>query len=738
MDKDIAMYNEQDEVIEDTELDPMVGDMDLANITEMVNSYGVEVLTPEEEELYTLNNPEQQQDPKHYDNLAEGIEPRVLSKLAQQIETWFDEDESSRDDWRRREAKGVSALGVSERTIGGADFEGASRVVHPLLIEAVTQFHSRALAEMWPADGPVKTKVLGEPTPELNDQAKRVMDYMNYLYLNKMPGAFDEEDKLLFRLPLSGSCFKKLYYCPIAKTFLTRLIEPSDFVVPYSAIDLRTAPRFTHRFYEQLNDIKKKQVAKYYRPGAKITITAQTPDYLSNPMKDVIDNTEGLEDNSTDIQPHTMYEMYADLDLEGYEDPDGIARPYVVTIDKDEQTVLRIQRNWKPDDEDMTKKICIAHYKYNPGFGFYGFGLYHLIGGLSAAATGALRSLLDAASFSNLQGGYRTRDARIPGDSKPIRPGEWRELNSSADDLKKAFFPLPYKEPSKTLFELMGYLDERGQRFASTTENMVGEANNSAPVGTTLALIEQGSKVFSAIHKRLHIAHAEEFRILHDLNYEYLPDGQYPYHIGDTSVNVMAQDFDGRVDISPVSDPEIISNTQRITQAQAVLDLADKYPDIVNRRIAVTKMLEAVRIPNIEELLLPESQEPTPEEKLAQSQALKLEAEINKLEAETVAKNIESTFSAVQSAGSLAMQPDLIPTADSLLQSAGFEDHNEYPVAQVPNQVDMTDGNTPPQIEQQPLPPGVDMNTSPNSPPVMDSPMDGMNTGIETQTVEDN
>jgi len=484
--------------------------LDITAIEDMVNSEGMEILTPEEEELYTLNNPIQEKDEGHYANLADDMSEGELASIAQQVEDWVDEDESSRDDWKTRESKGIKALGVSEKTIGGASFEGASKVVHPLLIEAITQFHSRALSEMWPADGPVKTKVLGEPTPELNSQGERVKDYMNYLYLNKMPGAFEEEDKLLFRLPLSGSCFKKLYYCPLEETFITRLIEPSDFIVPYSAIDLRTTPRYTHRFYEQVNDIKKKQLVKHYRER-EVNDNGQTPDYSDNIIKDAIDDTEGRKDTSDDQQPHTMYEMVVDLDLVGYEDDDGIARPYMVTVDKDEQTVLRIQRNWKPEDEKKTRKIAVAHYKYNPGFGFYGFGLYHLIGGLSAAATGALRQLLDAGAFANLPAGYKTRDARIPGDNKPLNPGEWREVNSSAEELKKAFFPLPYKEPSPALFNLLGYLDERGQRFASTSDNMVGEANNSAPVGTTLALIEQGSKVFSAIHKRLHMAHAEEF-----------------------------------------------------------------------------------------------------------------------------------------------------------------------------------------------------------------------------------
>jgi len=715
----------------------------IEDIIDMVDIAGIEALTPEEEEIYNTEVGEVEsikEDDGHYSNLASKMTDGELARLAQQVEDWFDDDIQSRKQWESREAKGVKILGVSDETVGGADFPGASRVVHPLLIEAITQFHSRAIAEMWPAEGPVKTVVLGMPTDETNAQAERVNDYMNYLYLNEMPGAFDEEDKMLFRLPLSGSCFKKTFYCPLEGTFISRMIEPTDFVVPYSASDLRTTPRFTHRFYEYINDVKKKVYGKYYRDYT-VTVMGQTPDYRENEMKDAIDHTEGREDNEDDDQPHTMYEMYVDLELKIDPDvdqqtgqPTGIARPYIVTIDKDEQTVLRIQRNWKPDDIiRKRKKICVAHYKFNPGFGFYGFGLLHLIGGLTASATGALRALLDAAHFSNMQGGFRSRDARLPGGDNPVKPGEWREINADVDDLRKAFFPIPYKEPSKTLFELLGYLDERGQRFASTTENMVGDASNTAPVGTTLALIEQGSKVFTAIHKRLHISHAQEFKILHDLNYEYLPDEGYPYQLAGADNRIMASDFDGRVDVIPVSDPAIISNTQRITQSQAVLDLADKFPDIVNRRVAVERMLKAIRITDVDELMLPEQEGPNAEEQGQELENEKTGAEIDKIKSETVNKDIESTFSSVQSAASIAMQPELVPIADSILQSSGFEDKNEAPVASVaPMQLPGNEEPLP--VEEMPLPEGVNMNTSPQQPPVTGNPTQG----IETIDTEDN
>lgn len=726
-------------------------DLDINEIVKLVDEAGLEALTPDEEAIYNEVFGEEtieQLQSNHYDNLAEQMDQTDLSFLAQQVQDWVEIDDDSREDWRIREARGVAILGVSDKTEGGAKFAGASRVVHPLLIEAMTQFQSRAIAELWPPEGPVKGVVLGTPTPESNDQAKRVQDYMNYLYLQEMPGAFEETDKMLFRLPLSGSCFKKTFYCPIEGTFISRMVEPTDFIVPYSASDLITTPRFTHRFYEYVNDIKKRIHAGIYLDSNPV-VSGETPDYRENVMKDAIDSTEGREDNqdSDSDQPHTMYEMYVDLELDVDQDideqtrkPTGIARPYIVTVDKEDLAVLRIQRNWKPSDPRKRKKINVVHYRFMPGFGFYGFGLLHLIGGLTAAATGTLRALLDSGGFANMQAGYRSRDVRIQGGEEPLAPGEWREVNTSTENLKNAFFPVPYKEPSQTLFNLLGYLDERGQRFASTTENMVGDASNQAPVGTTLALIEQGSKVATSIHKRLHNSQGQEFKILHDLNYEYLPDEGYPYLIKGNDGMIMAQDFDGRVDVIPVSDPAIISNTQRITQAQIVIDLADKHPKVISEREAVRRMLEIARIPDIETLMIPESTEPTPEEKTADLDNAKTEAEIGKIESETVNKSIESTYSAVQSAGALALQPELIPTADSILQSSGFDDKNAAPVATVgPGPVipvNATDGNIPPDMSGQLPPPNK--NTSPMFPALPENPDVGMNTGIETQSIEDN
>lgn len=704
-------------------------------INEMASVAGVDSLMPEEREIYDSMLPDVPGETGHYDNLAEQLDELELQRIATELINLIDQDENSREDWEKREAKGIRLLGVSDKVDGGASFKGASKVVHPLLTEAISQFHSRAIAEMWPAEGPVKTQVLGEINNESAAQADRVQDYLNYLYTVKMPGAFEEEDSLLFRLPLSGSCFKKLYYDPLEDCLVSRLVEPSDFIVPYNAIDLRTAPRYTHRVFEHHNDVMKKIKSGHYRD---ITLASPIVEaYDKTAVRDEIDYTEGRADLQIDgDQTHTVLEVYIDYDLPGYEDigedgeATGVALPYIITVDRDEQTVLRIQRNYKPDDELRKKKLNFVHYKFSPGLGFYGYGLLHLIGGLSTAATGALRSLMDAAAFANLQGGYKTRDARIEGGDRAVGPGEWRETNATTEELSKAFFVLPYKEPSKTLYELLGYLDERGQRFASTTENMVGEANNSAPVGTTLALIEQGSKVFSAIHKRLHEAHTKEFKILHDLNYEYLPYGGYPYATVGAQNFIMQSDFDGRVDVIPVSDPAIISSTQRITQAQAVLDLAKEFPDIVNRRKAVESMFLAMRIPNVDELMVPESQEPSPEEQAQQLENQKVQAEIEKLTSETANKNIESQYSSLQAAQGIVTMPTITPIADELLASAGYTDANGAPVAgsQVLQEPMMQD----PMAQEIPGNP----NTNPLTPPNPMSPNQGVAEGIETMEAD--
>ena len=723
-----------------------------------------EILDPDELEAYNeFNEHEHKQIDGHYDNLVPALDKTTLNMLAMNVVNWVLWDEQTRKDWSLRESDGIRLLGVSDKKLTKPLFEGASSVVHPLLAESVVQFNSRALEEIWPPEGPVKAVVLGDKTEERNAQAERVESYMNYQYTEDMPGAFEEEDALLFRLPLSGSCFKKVYYDPLLDKLCSRLIEPSDFIVPFSATDLQTASRFTHRFREMHNTVLKKLASGYYHTDKNLTIpNNETWDYPK--IKTEIDHTEGRQRVGLDDSRHTMLEMYVDLDLKGFEDMDatgkltGVALPYIVTVNRDNHETLRIQRNWSPDDDKKEKTVNCVHYKFMPGLGFYGYGLFHLIGGLGIAATGALNALLDSAAFANLQGGYKTRDSRIPGGDTPLKPGEWREINSSAEELSKAFFPIPYKQPSPVLFQLLSYLDNIGSKFVSS-DIMTGDANPNAPVGTTLALIEQGAKTFSAIFRRLHVAHRNEFRILARLNALYIPEDGYPYFTAQGDRQIYASDFDKRVDIIPVSDPSIVSGAQRIVQAQAVLDLATKYPDKINQEAAIRTMLQAIRVPNYEELMKINESITQQQQKMGELDIAIKQAELDKLksqqkliDAQRTESSMKGIFAAQQAAQVVLTAADplqLSQVADELYISAGGTDANGLPLGSPEQIANAMNGTA--STQQAQAQPTIPKNTSPmfpanppNNEPIepqlpqgmdknaMLSPDTGMNHGIET------
>ena len=591
----------------------------IEDILEIVKVGGTELLTVEESQEYSDYRDEQfvsTNKNDHNANLVDHIaedEQSWLYRLANDVTEWVENDLDSRKDWLTKETRGISLLGVTTTTVGGGDFKGASRVTHPLLIEACTQFQARAIAEMWPSEGPVKSVVVGETNDQLMEQAERVTNYMNYQYMHQMPGAFEEEDKMLFRLPISGSCFKKTVYDPIEGSLVSKFIESSVMIVPYSATSLRTAIRYTEKFEETGNDTNKKIAAGVYRKDVDLT----GRDYGSTEntsVEDIIDEAEGraFVEYEGD-HAYIRYECYCYLDIPGFEDKDmdgnrtNVELPYVVTVDYDNEQVLAIRRNWKKGDVKKKRRVFYTHYRFLPGLGFYGYGLIHAIGGLAESATGALRSLLDAAGFSNTKGGYRSRDAKIKGGDVPIGMGEWREVDSTAEELASAFFPLPYSEPSETLFRLLGMLDDLGRRFASTTENMVGDANNTGPVGTTLALIEQGSKVFSAIHLRLHHGHEEEYKLLGSLNADYLPY-DYPYMVPGGDRYIKSSDFDDRIDVIPVSDPNTISDTQRISRQQGVMQLETQAPELYDKRVVHKGMLTAMRVSNIDEIMPPQEE----------------------------------------------------------------------------------------------------------------------------------
>ncbi len=709
--------------------------IEMVRVGESAGLTANQILDPQELELYReFTENERKQPTGHYDNLVDSLPDTLLRRLATETINHVRWDEETREDWSRRESEGIRLLGVSDRRSIAAAFKGASCVNHPLLVEAVTQFHSRALAEIWPPEGPVKCITLGNPSEELIAQAERVQDYMNYQYTEDMPGAFEEEDNLLFRLPLSGSCFKKIYYDPLLDKLCSRLIEPADFIVPFSATDLQTAPRYTHRYRESHNQVMKKVKSGYYAKTRILTApNNETWDYPA--VKDEIDHTEGRQRVGMDDSRHTILEMYIDLEMEGtpladvdeFGEPTGVALPYIVWCNRDDQEILRIQRNWEPDDERQTPEINCVHYRFMPGLGFYGYGLLHLIGGLAKAGTGALNALLDAAAFANLQGGFVSRDARMKMGDNSLSPGQWLEVDISPEELKNAFFHVPYEEPSPTLFKLLEYLDERGQRFAGTTDVMMGDVNvNNAPVGSTMAAIEQGGKAFSAIHRRLHVAHRNEFRILAKMNSRYIPENGYPYFTAKGDRMVMASDFDRRVDVVPVSDPSIISSTQRIVQAQAVLQMAEKFPDKIDMNLALKSMLQALRISNYEELMKIDPSIAQMQARLQQLELDQKQADVDKTKAEKEGVDANKTDAVVRGMYTCiqtinAANPLLLGAYDSLFKSSGGKDYNGLPLIDPTLLANAGTGQAP-----------IPANTDPLTPANPPSPGIGADQGILT------
>jgi hypothetical protein len=506
----------------------------------------------------------------HYSNLAEELDEFQVKGIGKDLIKAYEDDKSSRKDWEDQYSKGLKMLGVVVEDRNDP-FPGASGVHHPLMSEAATQFQARAIAEMFPAGGPVKTQIIGKTTDKKVEQAQRVQDFMNFQVTNQISDYFNELDQMLFYLSLAGSSFKKLYFDNTLDRICSKFVPAEDFVISYQNTDLETAERYTQVMKISQNEIKKHQISGFYKDVP--LMKNQNDNRDSDTVEQTIQRLEGMTASASD-KIHTVLEVHTNLDLE--EDDSGLALPYIITIDYESQQVLAIRRNWKEDDQLKRKRTYFIHYKYLPGLGFYGFGLIQMIGGLQHASTGALRALLDSAAFANLNGGFRAKGARIEGGDITVSPGEWVEVEAYGDDLRKSFIPLPFKEPSPTLLQLLGVLTESGRRFASIADAMIGDSAGSGPVGTTIALIEQGSKVFSAIHKRLHQAQGREFKLLYELNGEYLDD-EYPYDvIGERKV-IRKKDFDFAINVVPVSDPNIFSQAQRIALAQTGLQLAHKH-----------------------------------------------------------------------------------------------------------------------------------------------------------------
>ena len=540
---------------------------------------------------------------EHYANLADFLPDDVLTSLASDLNSKYMDYTSSRKEWEKTYIQGLDLLGFkyNNRT---EPFQGASGVTHPVLAEAVTQFQALAYKELLPSDGPVRTQVIGLSTPEKTQQAQRVKDFMNYEIMEKMKEYEPEFDQMLFNLPLAGSAFKKVYYDDMEQRAVSKFVPADDLIVPYTATSLDDAEAIIHRIKVSENDLKKQQVAGFYRDVE-----------LGKPIageSDIDKKERELEGTSKSREEdvYTILECHVDLDLEGFEDenpetgePSGIKIPYIVTLEEGSREILSIKRNYEVGDPLKKKVQYFVHFKFLPGLGFYGFGLIHMIGGLSRTATSALRQLLDAGTLSNLPAGFKQRGIRIRDDAQSIQPGEFRDVDAPGGNLRDSFMMLPFKEPSQTLLSLMGVVVNAGQRFASIADLQVGDGNQQAAVGTTVALLERGSRTMSAIHKRIYSALKNEFRIMARVFKLYLPQ-EYPYDVVGGQRMIKQQDFDDRVDILPVADPNIFSQTQRISLAQTELQLAQSNPQMHNLYQAYRNMYEALGVKNIDSVLI--------------------------------------------------------------------------------------------------------------------------------------
>ena len=569
---------------------------------------GVEV-TPNEDGSVEVNfdpskvNIEGQ--PGHFDNLAELLPEEVLKPIGIELVANYKEYKTSRKDWEQGYIQGLDLLGFKyeNRT---EPFQGASGATHPVLAEAVTQFQAGAYKELLPAEGPVRTQVVGKPDPAKEAQSQRVKDYMNYELMEKMEEYEPEFDQMLFHLPLAGSTFKKVYYDDLLGRAVSKFIPAEDLIVPYSATSLDDAESITHSIKMSENDLRKQQVNGFYSDVELGPPGVDTNDELTKKERELT----GTKKTGRQEDIYTLLECHVNLDLEGFEDkddelnPTGIKLPYIVTVEEASQKVLSIRRNYEPTDPKRNKIHYFVHFKFLPGLGFYGFGLINMIGGLSRTATAALRQLLDAGTLSNLPAGFKQRGIRVRDEASPLQPGEFRDVDAPGGNLRDAFMPLPYKEPSPTLLQLMGVVVGAGQRFAAIADMQVGDGNQNAAVGTTVALLERGSRVMSAIHKRLYSAMRSEFKLLAKVFKTYLPKA-YPYDVVGGQREIKQLDFDERVDILPVADPNIFSMAQRITIAQTELQLASSNPQIHNLYFAYRKMYEALGIKDIDAILPP-------------------------------------------------------------------------------------------------------------------------------------
>ena len=566
-------------------------------VIEVENPDSVTVST--DDMMMTMDFDEEAQTPNHYDNLVDFMDQSELDTLGSELVGLYKADHESRSKWEESYVKGLDLLGMrfENRT---TPWDGACGVFHPLLSEAVVRFQSQTIMEIFPASGPAKTAIVGALTEQKVKQAERVQEYLNYLMTTKMTEYRTETEKLLFSLPIAGSAFRKIYFDQTLGRPCSMFVPAEDFVVNYGTADLETAERCTHVMKMEANDVLKLQQSGWY---ADIELPAPAPD--TTEIAEKYDKMTGFTPNYEVDQRHTLLEMMVNVDLAGFEDlednePTNIGLPYIITVDKSSNIILSIRRNWKEGDDLKIKRQHFVHYQYLPGFGFYGFGLTHMIGGLTKSATSLLRQLVDAGTLANLPGGLKARGLRIKGDDSPIMPGEFRDVDVPGGVIKDNITFLPYKEPSAVLHQMLQEIVEDGRRFASAGDVKAADINGEAPVGTTLALLEREMKVISAVQARVHASMKEELRILSTIVAEEGPTA-YPYESDEQAVT--SEDFDDRVDIIPVSDPNAGTMAQRIMQYQAALQLAQQAPQMYNLPLLHRQMLEVLGIRDADKIV---------------------------------------------------------------------------------------------------------------------------------------
>ena len=580
-------------------------------IIDILEGMGEEGVQYQDDGSVILGEPEMEMPSLGFgENLAEVVSDSELDKIYIELTAAIENDKSAREDWEKTYTDGLKYLGMKFEEGRSEPFEGASSVIHPLLGESVTQFQAQAYKELLPAQGPVKTQVVGEYNAAVEEQAQRVKEFMNYQITHVMEEYDEELDQMLFYLPLAGSAFKKVYYDETMQRAVSKFVAPEDLIVPYYTTDLESCPRITHLIKMPENDVKKLQAIGFYK---NVNVRAGDDPQNYSSVDTELEKLEGISPSYDTGEVCNLYEVHCNLDLEGFEDmdengePTEVKLPYIVTIDSNSENILSIRRNFNEDDPMKEKIEYFVHFKFLPGLGFYGFGLTHMIGGLSKASTSIVRQLIDAGTLANLPAGFKARGIRIRDEDSPIQPGEFRDVDAPGGSLRDSIQPLPFKEPSGTLLNLLGLLVQSGQRFASIAEINVGEGNSQAPVGTTLALLERSTKVLSAIHKRLHSAQKKEFDLLATIFAKSLPP-VYPYAVSGGNMQIKQADFDDRVDVFPVSNPDIFSTSQRIVMAQEMMQLVQSNPQIHGPNgtyEAYRRMYAALGVDNIDALLIP-------------------------------------------------------------------------------------------------------------------------------------